>query len=284
MFGPLAWSSTRLSRLARTGWCCVFPLFLALWVWKGSLWKHALFPCVFSVFWRVLKCVVWDLCVCVFLDVFICILFVNDVYVICFCSCASPLCFYIFSAKFTSQMSFLCFGECLNVWFGAMCVVFSCCFHVYFVCKWSLRHMLPLSHVLLCVFAVSTKLFSQLLWLLVLLCFGRWLNSHLGVIMCVCFSFVLILHSWILFCIRPRPYLPIPDHSCPLTLIPIPYTTYREFSRPYTHKTYVSAHHPYPQVPFLIVFPPQHTPTHPTHPSTPIANHNYIHIHYMRNM
>ena len=150
MFGPLACSSTRLSGLARPGWCCLFPLFFAFGVWKGSLWKHVLFPCVFSVlwhfcqhnecvhhfcflfsvFWRVLKCVVWGLCVCFFLDIFICILFVNDVYVICFCSYASRLCFYIFLAKihesnvvsvFWRVLKCVVWGQCVRFFLAVSC-------------------------------------------------------------------------------------------------------------------------------------------------------------------
>ena len=150
MFGPLACSSTRLSGLARPGWCCLFPLFFAFWVWKGSLWKFVLFPCVFLCFdifantmsvyinfdvfflcfdeW--LKCVVWGLCVCFFLDIFICILFVNDVHVICFCSYASRLCFYIFITKihesnvvsvFWRVLKCVVWGQCVRVFLAVSC-------------------------------------------------------------------------------------------------------------------------------------------------------------------
>ena len=155
MFGPLACSSTRHYRDSRGLVDVVFSFVFCFVVWKGSLWKHALFPVfflcfgifantmsayinfavVFSVFWRVIKCVVWGLCVCVFLDVFICILFVNDVYVICFCSCASPLCFYIFLGKihesngvsvFWWVLKCVVWGQC--VWFFLavfMCILFE---------------------------------------------------------------------------------------------------------------------------------------------------------------
>jgi len=167
---------------------------------------------------------------------------------------------------------------------GALCAVFSCCFHVHFVCKQSLGHVFPLSHVLLCVFAVSTKLFTQFLWLLVLLCFDMWLNSHLGVIMCVFFFFcfvpaflITLLHPSAPIFTHPWSFLPPHSHPNPIHNIP------GIFPAIHTQNIRICTH-PYPQVPFLIVFPSQHTPTHPTHPSTPIANHNYIHIHYMRNM
>ena len=73
-----------------------FPVFfLCFGIFANTMSAYINFVFIFSVFWRVLKCVVWDLCVCVcFLDVFICILFLNDVYVICFCSCASPPLFF----------------------------------------------------------------------------------------------------------------------------------------------------------------------------------------------
>ena len=156
---------------------------------------------------------------------------------------------------------------------GAMCAVFSCCFHVHFVCKWSLGSVLPPSHVLLCVFAFSTKLFSQFLWLLFLLWFGGSLNSRFGGYYVCGFSFFLFLHAYLPFCIRPHPHLPTPDHSCPLTPIPIPYMTYREFSRPYIHKTYISAHTLTRKYPFWL-FSNSNTPIHtlraPQHPSPTI--------------
>ena len=151
----------------------------------------------------------------------------------------------------------------------ALCAVFSCCFHVYFVCKWSLRHMLPLSHVLLCVFAVSAKLFSQLLWLLVLLCFGRWLNSQLGVIMCVCF---LLFWSYIL----EYPFASVRAHIYPSLIILAPLLSSQSHAQHtgnfpgHTHTKHTYLHTSLPPSTLFDRFP---TPTRPYAPYAPLYTH-----------
>ena len=167
-------------------------------------------------------------------------------------------------------------GICVRV-FGALYIC------IWFV--WSLGSVLPPP---LC----SSLFFSP--WFLhfqqnwfsccLFLCFGRWLNVWFGVFLCSIFLFSC-------FYILTYPPVSVWTHIYPslIGLAPsfpstIPCIISREFPD-HTHTQNMNiCTHPHPQVPFLIVSPLQHTPTHPTHPYTSISNRNYIHIHHMKNM
>lgn len=177
--------------------------------------------------------------------------------------------FFVFG-HFFKTCKFVCFGFFLVV--SCWLVVWPACVWMWFAC-----HTLCASKTSMFVF--STKLFSQLLFLIFLLWFGGWLNSRFGGYYVCGFSFFVLLHVYLPFCIRPHPHLPIPDHSCPLTPISIPCMTYREFSRSYTHKTYISAHTVTRKYPFWLLshsYTPLSTLRTPLHPSPTIIAFIFI--------
>jgi len=121
-------------------------------------------------------------------------------------------------------------------------------------------------------------------WLIycLFLCFGWWLNSRFGGhYVCVIFFvatpaclFTLLHPSAPIF---PHPWSFLTPHSNPDSM----HNILGIFPAIHTENVHICTPL-HPKLPFLIVCPLQHTPTDPTHPSTPTSNHNYIHFYHMK--
>ena len=167
---------------------------------------------------------------------------------------------------------------------GAVRVVFSCSLHEHLVCIHSLGGVFPPAPVFLSLLFWFLHFPSKLIDCWLFLCLGRWLNTRFGGYYVRDFSCILPPHAYLPSCIRPHPYLPIHDHSWPPLPSPIPCMTYREFSRPCTHKTYISAPARTPKYPFWLLYHSNTPLRTPIHPYAPISTHNYTPIHHMKNM
>ena len=249
-------------------------------------WWVKLYCCLFLRFGRYLNCGLGTVCV-----VFACGLHLHFV---CTWSTGTTL----FSLRFFLWFNFFfskigesnCFVVCFCVLagtlicrLGAVCVVFSCGLHLHFVCKWFTRTTLSSLRFFSMFNFFLAKLVSHTLLLFVSV-FWQVLKFMICGLLCVWCSCFLLLHAYLPSRIRPHPYLPIPDHSYPLTFIPNPIHGISGIL-PVMHTQNIHIYTlPHPQVPFLIVFSLQHTSTHPTHPSTPTSNHNYIHTYHMNNI
>jgi len=181
-------------------------------------------------------------------------------------------------------VSCLCFGRWLNVWLLECVCGFVGALQTFVLYIVSRECILPLSFDCVFQFVFSKVIESNVVFLYFDCALARGWMCVLGTIPNSVWQMLLFLHAYLPSCIRPHPYLRIPDHSCP------PHSHHNPmhdipgiFPAIHTQNMHICTH-PYPQVPFLIVLPLQHPPKHPTHPSTPIPNHNCIHIHHTRNM
>ena len=170
------------------------------------------------------------------------------------------LCF--FSTNKVSQLCdclfLMCFDRRLNVSFGG------------YECGFYLVNIRSLGSVFFPVlFSVFLYFLTKLIYDLVVVCFcvltGYWIMCGLG-LLCVWFSWFLLLNAYLPYCVRPRTYLTIPNHSYPSLNFP---------GHTHTHLLHLST---YPSTFFDCCSIPTQ-PYTPYTPSTPISKHNYIRIH-----